>query len=89
MLKVIAKNYIDLNHPDEILSFCREPAESSVGRRAVVMVYGDHTELMTMIEEWKSREDLDARLRHSSRIVPQRSKLMTPAAYMNQYEQII
>lgn len=29
MLKVIAKNYIDLNHQDEISSFCREPAEST------------------------------------------------------------
>jgi quinol monooxygenase YgiN len=95
MLKVVAKNYADLNQLDKILSLCRELVEITRGEKGCISygVYHDveHPELLTMIEEWKSREDLDAHLHaeHFTRIVPQLGKLMTQASDMNVYEQII
>lgn len=95
MLKVVAKNYADLNHLDEILSLCRELVEITRREKGCIRygVYRDaeHPELLTMIEEWKSREDLDTHLHaeHFTRIVPQLGKLMTRATDMNVYEQII
>jgi quinol monooxygenase YgiN len=95
MLKVVAKNYADLNHLDEILSLCRELVEITRREKGCISygVYRDaqHPELLTMIEEWKSREDLDAHLHaeHFTRIVPQMGRLMTGPADMNVYEQIL
>ncbi len=95
MLKVVAKNYADLNHLEEIVSLCRELVEITRGEEGCISygVYQDaeHPELLTMIEEWKSREDLDNHLHaeHFTRIVPQLGKLMTRPADMNVYEQII
>ena len=61
MLKVVAKNYADLNQLDKILSLCRELVEITRGEKGCISygVYQDaeHPELLTMIEEWKSRED--------------------------------
>ena len=95
MLKVVAKNYADLNRLDEILSLCRELVELT-RRESGCISYGvyqdaEHPELLTMIEEWKSREDLDTHLHseHFTRIVPQLGRLMTRPADMNVYEQII
>ena len=95
MITVVAKNYADLNHLDEILSLCRELVEITRGEKGCISygVYRDaeHPELLTMIEEWKSREDLDKHLHaeHFTRIVPQLGKLMTRPTDMNVYEQII
>ena len=95
MLKVVAKNYADLNHLEEIVSLCRELVEITRGEEGCISygVYQDaeHPELLTMIEEWKSREDLDNHLHaeHFTRIVPQLGKLMMRPADMNVYEQII
>jgi len=95
MLKVVAKNYADLNHLDEILSLCRELVDITRGEEGCVNygVYQDveHPELLTMIEEWKSREDLDAHLHseHFTRIVPQLGRLMTRVADINVYQQMI
>ena len=95
MLKVVAKNYADLNQLDKILPLCRELVEITRQEKGCISygVYQDaeHPELLTMIEEWKSREDLDAHLhsKHFTRIVPQLGKLMTQATDMNVYEQII
>jgi quinol monooxygenase YgiN len=95
MLKVVAKNYADPKRIDEILSLCRELVETTRRERGCISygVYRDaeHPELLTMIEEWESREDLDAHLRseHFTRLVPQMSKLMTRAADMNVYQQVI
>jgi quinol monooxygenase YgiN len=95
MLKVVAKNYVDLNHLDEILTLCKELVELTRLEKGCIG-YGvykdaDHPELLTMIEEWKSREDLEEHLHseHFTRIVPQMSKMMTQAADMNVYQQII
>jgi quinol monooxygenase YgiN len=51
----------------------------------------EHPELLTMIEEWESREALDAHLHaaHFTRIVPQLGKRMTRPADMPVYGQII
>ena len=95
MWKVVAKNYADLDHLDEALSLCRELVEITRGEKGCISygVYRDaeHPELLTMIEEWKSREDLDKHLHaeHFTRIVPQLGKLMTRPTDMNVYEQII
>ena len=52
MLKVVAKNYADLNHLDEILSLCRELVDITRGEEGCVNygVYQDveHPELLTM-----------------------------------------
>lgn len=95
MLIVVARNYVDLNRLDEVLSLCRELVECTRQEEGCVNygVYQDveHPELLTMIEEWKSREDLGTHLHseHFTRIVPQMGKLMTQAADMNVYQQII
>ena len=95
MLKVVAKNYADLNQLDKILSLCRELVEITRGEKGCISygVYQDveHPELLTMIEEWKSREDLDAHLHseHFTRIVPQLGRLMTRVADINVYQQMI
>lgn len=95
MLKVVAKNYADLNHLDEIMSLCQELVENTCRENGCLSygVYQDteHPELLTMIEEWKSREDLDIHLHseHFTRIVPQLGKLMTQSADMNIYRQVI
>lgn len=95
MLKVVAKNYANPDHLDEALSLCRELVEITRREKGCIS-YGvyqdaDHPELLTMIEEWESREDLDAHLHaeHFTRIVPQLGRLMTRAADMNVYRQII
>ena len=95
MLKVVARNYADQTHMDEILSLCRELVEITRREKGCISygVYQDmeHPELLTMIEEWNSREDLDKHLHaeHFTRIVPQLRRLMTQAADMNNYQQII
>jgi quinol monooxygenase YgiN len=95
MLKVVAKNYADPKHLDEILKLSRELVELTRGEPGCVSygVYQDteHPELLTMIEEWESREALETHLNsvHFTRIVPQMGKLMTRDADMNVYQQII
>lgn len=95
MLKVVAKNFADPKHLDEILKLSRELVELTRGEPGCVSygVYQDteHPELLTMIEEWESREALETHLNsaHFMRIVPQMGKLMTRDADMNVYQQII
>jgi quinol monooxygenase YgiN len=95
MLTVVAMNYADPNHLDEILSLCRELVEITRSEKGCIRygVYRDaeHPELLTMIEEWESREALDAHLHaaHFTRIVPQLGKRMTRPADMHVYEQTI
>ena len=95
MLKVVAKNYPDSEHMDEILSLCRELVDITRQEKVCISygVYRDaeHPELLTMIEEWESREDLDNHLHseHFTRIVPQMGRLMTRTADMNIYQQVI
>jgi quinol monooxygenase YgiN len=95
MLKVVAKNHADPGHLDEILVLCRELVEVT-RREPGCISYGlyqdtEHPELLTMIEEWESREALETHL-HSAdftRIVPRLGKLMTQEADMNVYQQLI
>ena len=95
MLKVVAKNYANPDHLDEALSLCRELVEITRREKGCISygVYRDaeHPELLTMIEEWESREALNAHLQseHFTRIVPQLGRLMTRTADMNVYMQII
>ena len=95
MLKVVAKNFADPKHLDEILKLSRELVELTRGEPGCVSygVYRDteHPELLTMIEEWESREALETHLNsaHFKRIVPQMGRLMTRDADMNVYQQII
>jgi len=84
-----------LNHLDEILSLCRELVDITRGEKGCIS-YGvyrdaDHPELLTMIEEWKSRDDLYKHLHagHFTRIVPQLGRLMTRVADINVCQQII
>ena len=95
MLKVVAKNFADPKHLDEILKLSRELVELTRREPGCVSygVYQDteHPELLTMIEEWESREALETHLNsaHFTRIVPQMGELMTRDADMNVYQQII
>ena len=95
MLKVVARNYIDRKHKDEILSLCRELVEITRREKGCINygVYQDaeHPELLTMIEEWNSQEDLEKHLQaeHFTRIVSQLNRLMIQATDMNIYQQII
>ena len=71
MLKVVAKNYADPKHLDEILKLSRELVELTRGEPGCVSygVYQDteHPELLTMIEEWESREALETHLNSAHR----------------------
>jgi len=95
MLKVIARNYPDLSHLEEIMSLYRELVTLSREQPGCVS-YGlyqdaDHPELLTMIEEWESREALENHL-HSEgflRIVPKLGSLMTRESEMNICQQVI
>jgi quinol monooxygenase YgiN len=95
MLKVVAKNFADPKHLDEILKLSRELVDMTRREPGCISygVYQDtkHPELLTMIEEWESREALETHMNsaHFTRIVPQLGKLMTRDADINVYQQII
>jgi quinol monooxygenase YgiN len=95
MLKVVAKNFADPKHLDEILKLSRELVDMTRREPGCISygVYQDtkHPELLTMIEEWESREALETHMSsaHFTRIVPQLGKLMTRDADINVYQQII
>ena len=95
MLKVVAKNYADLQCLDKILDLFKELVEITRHEPGCIS-YGlyqdtDRPELLTMIEEWESREALEDHLHsvHFTRIVPQLGKLMTRETDMNVYCQLI
>lgn len=95
MLKVVAVNYPDLSHLEEIMNLYRELVTLSRKQPGCIS-YGlyrdaDHPELLTMIEEWESHQALEEHL-HSAdfqRIVPQLDRMMARAAEMNVYEQAV
>lgn len=95
MLKVIARNYPDLSHLEEIMSLYRELVAASRKQPGCIS-YGlyadeDHPELLTMIEEWESHEMLENHLNSEDfqRIVPKLGSLMTRESEMNICQQVI
>lgn len=95
MLKVVAKNYADPQKIGDILALARDLVAETRSQPGCISygLYQDtqHPELLTMIEEWESPEALNAHL-HSdifTRIAPRMGAMMTRAADMNVYQQVL
>lgn len=95
MIRIVARNYPAPEHQEAILALARELVDKSrleAGCRSYGLYQDvDHPELLTMLEEWESREALDRHMQseHFTRIVPQLGRLMTRESELNVYRQLL
>lgn len=95
MIKVVAKNFAQEDKINEILELCKELVEMTRKEDGCIKyeMYQDEEDarILTMIEEWESRQALDKHLKseHFTRIVPMLGKLMSKETVMNVYNKLI
>jgi quinol monooxygenase YgiN len=95
MITVVAKNHIDIKHKEEVLNIYRELVDNSRKEKGCtsygVYIDTDHPELLTMIEEWNSYEELTDHLSSDffKEKISQLRTMITQDADMNVYQQVI
>lgn len=95
MVKVVAKNFTKEDNFDEIMKLEKELVEEThkeAGNISYELFQDtEHPEILTMIETWKTREDLEKHLNspHFTRIVPMLGEYMTKEAEVDVYEKLI
>lgn len=95
MVKVVARNFIQEDKFEEVIELYKELVEMTRKEEGCIKyeMYQDEkeTRILTMIEEWESRNALDNHLKseHFTRIVPMLRKLMSKETDMNVYNKLI
>lgn len=95
MIKVVAKNFAQEDKINKILELYKELVELTRKEEGCIKyeLYQDEKDatILTMIEEWESRQALDKHLKseHFTRIVPSLKKLMSKEMDMNVYNKLI
>lgn len=95
MIKVVAKNSVEEENIEEYLNLCKELVEETRKEEGCIKyeLYQDEKDptILTMIEEWESREALDKHMdaEHFTRIVPMLGKFRTKQYGVNIYNKLI
>ena len=95
MIKVVAKNFVEEDKIKEYVELCKELVEATKKEKGCIKyeMYQDEKDptILTMIEEWENREDLDKHMNseHFTRIVPILGKLRTKGSDLNIYNKLI
>lgn len=95
MVKVVAQNFVKEDKLDEAIKLYEELVALTRKETGCIKyeMYQDEKDstILTMIEEWETREALDNHLNseHFTRIVPMLGKLMSKDTYMNVYNKLI
>lgn len=95
MIKVVARSFAKEDKLNEIIEFYKELVELTRKEDGCIKyeLYRDEKDptIVTMIEEWESREALDEHMKseHFTRIVPKLGKLMAKESDMNIYNKLI
>lgn len=94
MIKVVAKNYMKSDRLSEVIDLCKELVEETRKEDGCIKyeLYQDSEDssILTMIEEWESKEALDLHLKseHFTRIVPMMSEMTEKDGEMNIYTKL-
>ena len=95
MIKVVAKNFVEEDKIKEYVKLCKELVQATRKEEGCIKyeMYQDEKDstILTMIEEWECREDLDKHMNseHFTRIVPMLGKFRTKESDLNIYNKII
>ena len=95
MVKVVAKSFIMEGKFEEYMNLCKELVEETRKEEGCIKyeIYQDEkdTTVLTVIEEWESRETLDKHMlsEHFTRIVPMLSKFRIKKSDVNVYNKLI
>jgi len=95
MVKVVAKNFLVGDKIGEFIELSKELVQATRKEEGCITyeMYQDEKDstIITMIEEWESRESLDKHLQseHFTRIVPMLGKLMVKVTDINVYIKLI
>jgi len=92
MIKVVAKNFLKEGTKEEVLKIFKELVEKTVEEKGCIKyeVFEDlkNSNILSMIEEWESMEDLTAHMNseHFKRLVPVLGKFMEKEGEINLYK---
>ncbi|WP_411680815.1 putative quinol monooxygenase [Clostridium thailandense] len=95
MIKVVAKSYVMEGKFEEYMNLCKELVEKTREEEGCIKyeVYQDEkcSTILTIIEEWESREALDKHMvsEHFKRIVPILGKFRAKQSDVNVYNKVI
>lgn len=95
MIKVVARNFVREDKLNEIIDLYKELVELTRKEKGCIKyeLYQDGNDptILTMIEEWDSRNDLENHFNteHFVRIVPMVKKYMVNESDLNIYNKII
>ncbi|MCH4889243.1 antibiotic biosynthesis monooxygenase [Acidaminobacter sp. JC074] len=95
MIKVVAKNWIKEAYMQDLLDLCKELIEVTHKEKGCISyeMYQDESDecILTMIETWASKEDLDSHLQsdHFKRLAPKFANMLKRETEMNIYTKIL
>ncbi|MBV7272929.1 antibiotic biosynthesis monooxygenase [Clostridiaceae bacterium UIB06] len=95
MIKVVAKSYVMEGKFEEYMNLCKKLVEKTREEEGCIKyeVYQDEkcSTVLTIIEEWESREALDKHMvsEHFKRIVPILGKFRAKQSDVNVYNKVI
>lgn len=95
MIKVVAKHFVKEDKIDDVLYIAKELVAATVKEEGCIKyeMYQDEKDksILTMIEEWESKEDLDKHMasEHFQRLVPLMGKCMEKSGEINIYKKVI
>lgn len=92
MIKVVAKNFLKEGTKEEVLEIFKELVAETVKEKGCIKyeVFEDlkNPNILSMIEEWESMEDLTAHMNseHFKKLVPSLAKFMEKEGEINLYK---
>lgn len=95
MVKVVAKSFVQEDKLNEVIELYKELVELTRKEKGCINYELCQDEkdptILTMIEEWESREALDEHMKseHFTRIVPKLGEFRSKESIMNIYKKLI